>query len=46
MGGRCVEDGVGDAWGIELDKMAQPQSGGVILRRRGDGDEADESEDE
>jgi len=35
-----------DAWGIELDKMAQPQSGSVILRRRDDGDEPDESEDE
>ena len=35
-----------DAWGIELEKITQPQSGGVILRRRHDGDEADESEDE
>ncbi|HWT87698.1 MAG TPA: PilZ domain-containing protein [Candidatus Angelobacter sp.] len=35
-----------DAWGIELEKIAQPQSGGVLLRRRDGGDEADESEDE
>jgi len=35
-----------DAWGIELQKMAQPQGGDVTLRRRDDGDEADESEDE
>lgn len=35
-----------DAWGIELEKMAQPQSGDVIMRRREGGDEAEESEDE
>ena len=35
-----------DAWGIELEKMTQPQGGDVTLRRRDDGGEADESEDE
>jgi len=35
-----------DAWGIELEKITQPQGGGVILRRRNHGNKAGESEDE
>lgn len=36
-----------DAWGVELETMAQPQSGDAVLRRRrDDSDEADESEDQ
>jgi hypothetical protein len=35
-----------DVWGIDLEKMAQPQGGEAMLRRRGVDDEENESGDE
>ena len=35
-----------DAWGIELEKLTQPQGGGAALRKHGAGEKSNESEEE